>query len=133
MAEGFVAWATLIAAAGFLVSLVGTALALQRSSATRTDTLRKEMAEALLAQRKEFSDALLQLRAEMTENAEKRLEERERQIAELHRRIDGVKDDYVRRSDLDGHLGRIERQLSELTSSVKDLVKSVAGLQGRGD
>lgn len=33
---------------------------------------------------------------------------------DLHKRVDDVKDKYVRRDDLDGHITRIERNLQEI-------------------
>jgi hypothetical protein len=41
--------------------------------------------------------------------------------AELHSRINKVKDDYVRRDDLDKHLERIEHKLDELGKVVLKL------------
>lgn len=34
-------------------------------------------------------------------------------VSDLHGRVDDVKEKYVRRDDLDGHLGRIDRSLQE--------------------
>lgn len=46
---------------------------------------------------------------------------------DLHHRINGVRDEYVRRTDLDAHLTRIDRTLvdmrHEMRESSKDTVK----------
>lgn len=39
--------------------------------------------------------------------------------SDLHGRIDKVKDDYVRRDDLDGHIRRLERSVSELREEMR--------------
>ncbi len=40
-------------------------------------------------------------------------------ITAVHNRIDKVKDDYVRREDLDGHIQRIEGNLRELRDEIR--------------
>lgn len=39
---------------------------------------------------------------------------------ELHGRIDDVKDNYVRRDDLAGHIGRIENQMTEMRTEMRE-------------
>ena len=39
---------------------------------------------------------------------------------ELHSRVDEVKDKYVRRDDLDGHIQRIDRSLHDLRKEVAE-------------
>ena len=39
-------------------------------------------------------------------------------IKELHGRIDRIKDDYVRRVDLDSHLSRIDKTLDEVKQMI---------------
>lgn len=39
---------------------------------------------------------------------------------ELHGRVDKVKDDYVRRDDLDGHIQRIDRNLTDIKRDIRD-------------
>lgn len=41
-------------------------------------------------------------------------------IAKSHERIDKVKDDYVRRDDLDARLAPISQQLTELRGDLRD-------------
>lgn len=38
--------------------------------------------------------------------------------AELHHRINGVKDDYVRRDDLMGHIGRLETGQTQMANGL---------------
>lgn len=44
---------------------------------------------------------------------------------EIHKRIDDVKDKYVRRDDLDGHLNRIDRTVQEVREEMRDQHKQV--------
>lgn len=46
-------------------------------------------------------------------------------IAKTHERIDDVKDKYVRRDDLDGHLTRIDRTVHEIREEMRDNHKQV--------
>jgi len=41
-------------------------------------------------------------------------------IAKTHDRIDDVKDKYVRRDDLDGHLTRIDRTVHEIREEMRE-------------
>lgn len=43
----------------------------------------------------------------------------------LHRRIEAVKDNYVRRDDLDGHLDRIGASVSDLKSEMKEMKENI--------
>lgn len=38
---------------------------------------------------------------------------------DVHKRIDDVKDDYVRRDDLNGHIDRIDKNLRELRDETR--------------
>ncbi len=44
---------------------------------------------------------------------------------ELHRRIDRVKDDYVRRDDLDGHIQRLDGNLRDLREEMREYHKQI--------
>lgn len=39
--------------------------------------------------------------------------------SELHKRVDDVKEKYVRRDDLDGHISRMDASLKELRDEVR--------------
>lgn len=44
----------------------------------------------------------------------------ERQVADLHERINRVREDYVRRADLDGHIQRLDHSVELLRADVKE-------------
>lgn len=44
-------------------------------------------------------------------------------IGELHTRLNSVKDTYVRRSDLDGHISRMENGINSLAKDMRDHAK----------
>lgn len=57
---------------------------------------------------------------------------------ELHARVNDVRDEYVRRDDLDGHLVRLERSMQaivegqkETNKRIDELLVSLAGQQRR--
>ena len=39
---------------------------------------------------------------------------------ELHQRIDEVKEKYVRRDDLDGHIGRLDQNVREIREEMRE-------------
>lgn len=39
---------------------------------------------------------------------------------EINARVDAVKDNYVRRDDLDGHLARIDKRLEQLAEEMRE-------------
>jgi hypothetical protein len=39
---------------------------------------------------------------------------------ELHNRIDDVKEKYVRRDDLDGHIGRLDQNVREIREEMRE-------------
>lgn len=45
----------------------------------------------------------------------------------LHERINRVRDDYVRRVDLDGHLSRFDKNFDEIRRDLKQLLERRAG------
>lgn len=51
----------------------------------------------------------------------------------LHKKIDEVKRDYVRRDDLDKHMARTERQLDEIKADQKTALTEIAKLTARTD
>lgn len=44
-----------------------------------------------------------------------------RRIAELDRRVDKIKDDYLRRADADDKMGKIEKSVDEVKVNVKEI------------
>lgn len=102
--------------AGFGVALLGAVGGLIKFVVGRTDRLRDEMTKNLDARTKERTDA----------------------TAELHGRIDEVKDSYVRRDDLTTALGPIGVAHAEVMSELRqvrerlhDVANDVAGIKGR--
>lgn len=43
----------------------------------------------------------------------------EAKTAPLHERVNRVRDEYVRRDDLDGHLSRMEKQFDDIRSEMR--------------
>jgi hypothetical protein len=52
-------------------------------------------------------------------------------ISHLHARIDDVKDKYVRRDDLTGHIERFESGQRDLTKKVDELIMTLVGEKQR--
>lgn len=56
---------------------------------------------------------------------------------QLHERVNRVRDEYVRRVDLDGHMGRIDTTLRELRDEQREIGKALIAvlplLRGRAD
>lgn len=46
----------------------------------------------------------------------------EREIAGLHERVNRTRDEFVRREDLDRHVGRLESSVSDLRTDLRELV-----------
>ena len=44
---------------------------------------------------------------------------------DIHKRIDDVKERYVRRDDLDGHLNRLDRNVQEVREEMRDQHRQV--------
>lgn len=78
------------------------------------------------------------LRDEVSKNLDARTKERVDATAELHDRIDEVKDTYVRRDDLTSALGpiglahaEVMNELRQLRERMHEVAGAVAGIQGR--
>lgn len=53
---------------------------------------------------------------------------------DLHKRIDDVRERYVRRDDLDGHIRRIEANIRDLRDESREAHKEIlTALSSRGD
>jgi len=88
-------WSMLLGAAGFLVALIGGVVARDR----QITGMIRDNHNAMLTETKTGDDTLHE---------------------RINRTRDEVSNNYVRRVDLDGHLRRIEKQVSELRHDMKD-------------
>jgi hypothetical protein len=54
-------------------------------------------------------------------------DEMDKKVGVLHERVNNTRDEFVRRDDLDGHLGRIEKTINSMHEEQKETNKRIDG------